>query len=334
MHVRSPARAGRVWIGLALAGLMAWATGCATTGGGRSTLVPTRYQNAVGPYTIYTNFPLRSDSAPIQHLKALESQIQEKLSLHRDPNAEPIEVYILDSKASFSHFLKVYYPELPPRRAFFFAQGERRVVYTFQGGKLDEDLRHEATHALLNTSVRSVPLWLDEGLAEYFEVPRAQQGLNPEHISLLEQDLSGGWTPDLARLERIQDLRQMTPRDYREAWAWVHFLLNGAPAQRSILLAYLHDLEQTEEPSTLASRLESLGDDPNRLMRGHLSTFVSGAAPLARAESRRPTPTVTRLQSEDPGGGQRLGRAPLPMPARPGPASQFLASLRRLRWWR
>ncbi len=82
---------------------------------------------------------------------------------------DPIEVYILNDRQDFEHFLKFYYPELPPRRAFFIAKGSQRVVYTFASPRLEEDLRHEATHALLRGAFGDLPLWLDEGLAEYFE---------------------------------------------------------------------------------------------------------------------------------------------------------------------
>ena len=133
-------------------------------------------------------------------------------------------MYVLSDRRAFEHFLTIYYPGLPPRRAFFIAQGDRRVVYTFKSDRLDEDIRHEATHALIHLAVGTIPLWLDEGLAEHFEVTDAS-GVNREHMARLPQDLRDGWKPDMARLEGLQGVQQMSPRDYRESWAWVHYLL-------------------------------------------------------------------------------------------------------------
>ena len=45
-----------------------------------------------------------------------------------------------------------------------------------------DDLRHEMTHAYLHAVVPNVPLWLDEGLAKYFELPRQQHGLNQPYV--------------------------------------------------------------------------------------------------------------------------------------------------------
>ncbi len=284
-------------------------TGCATiTHNTGQSLVPTRYKTQTGPYAIYTNFALPADAAAVRQLQALERQIEDALNVHVEPGDAPIEVYILDDRRAFTHFLTYYYPELPPRRAFFFAQGPRRVVYTYLGDRLEEDLRHEATHALLHTALAELPLWLDEGLAEYFEDGSAHGGVNAEHLRRLPDDLAGGWSPDLRRLEGLQDVRQMTPRDYRESWAWVHYLLNSSSTNRANLLAYLGDLRATTDPVPLSERLEApaLGDGPTpgpaSLLLSHLDRVrkqpiaVSNQAP-ADINVRKAT---VRLQDETP----------------------------------
>ena len=198
--------------GLTLIALSLTCAGCVTLptnpASQAKSLVPTRYKLETGPYTVYTNSPLSKNSPEVQQLIKLEDQLQNTLDLKIADQQDPIEIYILDDRASFNHFLTFYYSELPPRRAFFFAQGNRRVVYTFHGKSLEQDLRHEATHALLHASVINLPLWLDEGLAEYFEVEDKLEGLNPEHLGKLRSDVKTGWQPDLARLETLDDVRQ------------------------------------------------------------------------------------------------------------------------------
>lgn len=285
--------------------------GCASVGQQNQSLVPTRYKTQAGPYAIYTNFPLPSDAPAVRHLQALERQVEATLDVRVDPGASPIEVYILDDRRAFTHFLTYYYPELPPRRAFFFAQGPRRVVYTYLGDRLEEDLRHEATHALMHVAFVDLPLWLDEGLAEYFEAGDNPDGLNAEHLRRLPVDLEAGWSPDLRRLEALRDVRQMTPRDYRESWAWVHYLLNTTGANRGSLLAYLGDLRQSPDPVPLSERLEApvlaasaaADSGPAARLLAHLDAL--GRPPVAVAPDAgrpRPDPAVrpatVRLQDE------------------------------------
>ena len=181
-------------------------------------------------------------------------QVEETLGLRVEAGEHPIEVYILSDRKAFEHFLTFYYPEPPPARAFFIAQGDRRVVYTFKGDRLDEDLRHEATHALLHLAVGRHPALARRGPRRALR-GRRSSGLNREHLAKLPQDLRDGWTPDLERLEGLQGVQQMSPRDYRESWAWVHYLLHGSSEARAVLLAFLGDARRQGEVKPLSKRL-------------------------------------------------------------------------------
>ena len=82
------------------------------------------------------------------------------------------------AKAHVRSFFRDRYPDFPKRRAFFVETDTQLAVYAQWGDRVAEDLRHEVAHGYLHAIVPSIPLWLDEGLAEYFEVPRGQNGLN------------------------------------------------------------------------------------------------------------------------------------------------------------
>lgn len=289
---RSPSRRSSRVAGLLI--LAAFAPGCATVMGDRGrALVPTEHQTRTGPFAVFTGSKLAADAPVIRELHSLEDEVQETLGLRADPTADPIEVYILDDRRSFEHFLSFHYPDLPHRRAFFLANGPRRVVYTCFGDHLVEDIRHEATHALLHAAVGDIPLWLDEGLAEYFEGPASRKGLNPEHVGRLPADLAAGWAPDLVRLEGHRSVRQMTPRDYRESWAWVHFLLNDDRPRKAALLAYLADLRNSPDAAPLSKRLEG---PPDAAMLAHLAE--AQRVPIASAEpDPAPRDSTVRLQS-------------------------------------
>ena len=165
--------------------------GCATLGGDPGQpLVPTRFETRTGPFAVFTNTAIPADAPEIRSLRSLERDLTTSLGIRVAPDGPRIEVYILKDREAFTHFLTFYYPELPPRRAFFLAQEPRRVIYAFHNERLEEDLRHEATHALLHVAFGDLPLWLDEGLAEYFEGPDGRQGLNPEHMARLPDDFA------------------------------------------------------------------------------------------------------------------------------------------------
>lgn len=287
--------------------------GCATVKPPTSSaLIPTQHQTRTGPYCVFTNAPLPADAPPIRHLQALERQIETTLGLRVPPGSDPIEIYILDNAESFRHFLTFYHPDLPTRRAFFLAQGTRRVVYAYQGERLDEDLRHEATHALLHAAAPDLPLWLDEGLAEYFEVDDDRSGRNAEHLARLPDDFAEGFHPDLKRLEALRDVRKMSPRDYRESWAWVHYLLNGPPRAKAALLADLADRRAGGSAPSLSKRLAILDPEMGSKLAAHVQVQRQ-AEEIAEKVGRDREPTVRFQDAATPEVSPRPSRRRSPI---------------------
>jgi hypothetical protein len=254
-------------------------------------LVPTRYQVRTGPFLIHSNTPIPADWPAIRCLHSLEADLTSRLGYHSRADEEPVEIYVLNNRNAYTHFLKFYYPELPPRRAFFLAQGERRVVYTYSSDRLEEDLRHEATHALARGYYGDLPLWLDEGLAEYFESGPDSIDARDEHLTKLPDDLKEGWLPDLSRLESLTDIHQMTPRDYREAWAWVHLMLASDGPGGSVLLDYLGETRSGNRTGTLGQTLVARG--------------ITGKSLVAHLETVR---NSLLARSQEPPSGERLIR--------------------------
>jgi hypothetical protein len=130
-----------------------------------------------------------------------------------------------------------------------------------------EDLRHEVSHGYLHAVAPGLPLWLDEGMAEFFEVPRGNTGLNWPHVELLADMMQhDGWQPNLKELELLSEAGQMDQRHYAEAWAWVYFLLNSDARSRQLLLSYVADLRQHGRVEPLSVRLASHYVEPERTL--------------------------------------------------------------------
>jgi hypothetical protein len=175
--------------------------------------------------------------------------------------------------------MRARYPDLPKRRAFFVAQPhsvggpEDLLVYTFWGDRIRQDLRHELTHALLHSVLKDVPLWLDEGLAEYFEVSPDAQGVNLHHLEQIQATAGAPFKPDLAHLEQLSQVQQMTPVEYREAWAWVHLMLRDRPEAKAVLIQYLQQLRVNPNPGLLQPRMANLFPDLQEALCQHLANL-------------------------------------------------------------
>ncbi len=248
--------------------------------------LPSAKQVRRGPYVFFSDSDLnrRENAALLKELEQLPEQVYRELRLPDGTNL--IYVYLFSDRQRFDQYMQAHFKNLPNRRAFFMARtderrGDELTVYTYWGDRIREDLRHELTHALLHSVLKDVPMWLDEGLAEYFEVPPDLKGLNYRHLSALRPSTGGPWTPDLARLERLTQVKDMSPADYREAWAWTHMMLHGSPEVRKVLLDYLQELRHTPNPGPFLPRLEAVVSSPNDLLKQHIALLDARTKTLA-----------------------------------------------------
>jgi hypothetical protein len=242
--------------------------------------LPDRHTIVRDQLVIHSDFAIAPHHRLLDDLALERRELLARLDLA--PSDEPIYVYLLDSQRSFDALMQKLYPELPPRRAFFVQSDARLAVYAHWGDRVAEDLRHEVAHGYLHSVVPELPLWLDEGLAEYAEVPAANGGLNQPHVRLLVNLLiAQRWQPDLTRLEQLTVAAEMTQVDYAEAWVWVHWLLEGDPARRAIVQDYLRAIRRNEAPAPLSVELRRTYADPLPLLVEHLYALAPRPEPAA-----------------------------------------------------
>jgi hypothetical protein len=237
---------------------------------------PEQFVVRASQYAFTTNFEFARDHALVEDLLGLRDAVVETLSL--PTGTKLIRVVIFESSEAYATYLNDNYPDLPKRRAFFIQQGDDLVILTRLGDDLKEDLRHEAVHALIHSVLPSTPLWLDEGLAEYFEVGPSRESGNPRHIAALKAAAVKGWNPDLDRLERMHDLGQMSAADYRESWLWVHYLLHHSPETKRLLVEHLVALRRGEK-RTLMEKFKTVDPTIDAGILEHLTSLSAEGLP-------------------------------------------------------
>jgi hypothetical protein len=205
----------------------------------------------------------------------------------------------------------------------YFAGGPGQAYIVL--GRLSKDslpaLRHEMVHALLQQSGGALPLWLEEGLADYYGgIDAAQAGLRAKRLKreFLPLETLLTVTSDSADYRQVGFAR----RFYGQSWALVHLLLThpryqpgaqlfislcrqGLPAREAFQQAYDASLPQVEAD-----------------LRGYARRLRAKPAPRGPAESVQTGPadsldvqlTLARIQ-------ERIGRqsalAAPPPPGRP-----------------
>jgi hypothetical protein len=223
----------------------------------------------VGPFLIQAQFPLQPYEKLFAELPGLERELIRTLGIR--PAREPIYVYLFANADSYRAYTEQHFPKVPYRSGLFVLENGVPGVYTYRKSDLDVDLRHECTHALLHASLPVVPLWLDEGIAKYFEVPADKRAFDHPYFNdvKLKWSLRLGMVRSIESLEQRDELSQMDAADYRYSWAWVHFMLHGPPAAHEALVSYLACCQQSTPPGKLSARLAAAVPNPTEQMIQH-----------------------------------------------------------------
>ena len=126
-----------------------------------------------GPFVCRADFPLQDIEPLLNELSQLQIDLVHALGI--SPAKEIIQVYLFHDRQTYDRYMKEHFPNVPFRRAVYIKDGGPGRVFAYRSQQFDVDLRHECTHALLHASLKNIPLWLDEGLAGYFELPAEQR---------------------------------------------------------------------------------------------------------------------------------------------------------------
>jgi len=244
-------------------------------------------QRVAGPFICRADFPLTGYEALFGDLMQVQQDLTRMLGV--PPAQEQSELLLFQNKQTYQAYLRQHYPQAPYRRALYIKGNGQGHVFvqkdSFRPKELPIDVRHESTHALLHAALPMVPLWLDEGLAEYFEVvPEKRVDGNP-HLSSITWKSRFGMMPPLGRLEAKREVTEMDSADYAQAWAWVHFMMHGPPEAHDELIHFLADIRAGTPPGRLGERLERRMPGVEKRLVQHFKTW-----------SRKPksTQTVTK----------------------------------------
>ncbi|MFN7706697.1 MAG: hypothetical protein ACK5O5_00175, partial [bacterium] len=235
-----------------------------------------------GRFHFHGDRPLGEAKQWAEHLEELAGRMEKELELVGAD--EPIAVMVLANQQILDRYLKRYFPEVGGRRSIFLRHQDRSQVFVCRHPGLVEDLRHEVCHALLHLSIPNLPVWIDEGIAEYYEVQESSEALHPVHGSRIAWLVRLGHAPSLKAMERDSFDPGSSSGSYGDAWGWIHFLMTHSEASRRVLVDHLAAMHAGNDRSTLHQRLEqSLGNPRLEFLRHYQAAVAKESNPVASA---------------------------------------------------
>ena len=172
----------------------------------------------------------------------------------------PVKIRVFGKKARFMSYQEEISPFVS-EVGFYSARYNEAVI----NGERDKDeviatIYHEANHAILTEKAPEVPLWINEGLAEYFEriVPKNDSvtiGHQDRRQFNLAQSLTAGNLPELSSyLSSWEGPWKQNPQAEDEdkrsiAWSLVHYLMSTEKGQETVI----EILREKKQNPTLSS---------------------------------------------------------------------------------
>lgn len=234
------------------------------------------HEAKVDQFLLHSDFELDDQERLEKILGGLRSDITRALGLPSQQT--PIHVVLFSNAREYSRYMQHYFPSIAQRRAIYLQDRGPGMLFTYWHDDIDTDLRHEASHAVLNQTGVQLPLWLDEGLAEYFELPRDKRFGQNNYSIEVTQRAAEGLVPSMLELERIQNMASFTDEHYRDSWAWVHFMLHRRKETRQLLIEYVARHRRLAPQMHLARQLSEIVQDPVAEFQQHFSKVSPTAA--------------------------------------------------------
>ncbi|MCS7237511.1 MAG: DUF1570 domain-containing protein [Thermoguttaceae bacterium] len=225
----------------------------------------------LGSFLCHSEFPVDEVPGLREVFPRTEAELTQTLGIQ--PQGATVEVYLFSVERNYRQFLARHFPDVPYRRALYIRRDGRNVLLAYRSPQLLVDLRHECVHALLHAWLPYVPLWLDEGLAEYFEQQPGRRAFEHPHLKLVRLQAFLGRNPSLERLEALTDMAALGEREYRASWAWVHYLIHGPAEVNDEFRAYLQEIQAGNLPGPLAPRLRAKVNDLDKSFRAHFRSW-------------------------------------------------------------
>lgn len=181
----------------------------------------------------------RHIAANLERLRSILAELNPGTVLSSD---RPLYLYVFDSNSALTPYKPLYQGKPANVGGYFLqqTQADYLVMQTQIGQDIERLLYHEYLHFVLGTNYSSVPLWLNEGMAEFYSTFQSGETTAdigraiPDHILMLRQSplipLSQLFAMDSSSKDYNEGYRQGI--FYAESWALVHYLLLGNPERR------------------------------------------------------------------------------------------------------
>ncbi len=198
-------------------------------------------------YRIWSELPPDQANRIGRHMDAVYAEYQRRFASFPSRSDEPMNLYLLRTREHYLAFMQRFGLDASPTAGIFFVQRQGRGLATWVQGRnrstTYQTLQHEGFHQFAYNHIgTNIPIWLNEGLAQYFEdgiIVGGSNGTmrlgfaNADRLRGARAALDEGTSMPLGELVRLTDEQWnrflhtdpvKAARLYDQAWSLVFFI--------------------------------------------------------------------------------------------------------------
>ena len=232
----------------------------------------------------------RGITTDLERLRSALGQLNPELALS---SPQPTYIHIFRNEESFRPYKLLYNGKPLAGEGYFVSHPEANYMAIEANGDERAVVYHEYLHSILRNTYPGLPLWFNEGLAEYYSTFRVGSTdawigtAISDHVLWLRRHAMIPLRELFAMDQSSKDYNEGNRRGvfYAQSWALTHYLLDTDPELRTRTLAYLQEVARGKAvgPDAL---LRFLGVDEQALER-NLRIYVTHAVYRGRSEPLR-----------------------------------------------
>ncbi len=198
-------------------------------------------------YRVVSDIDLKTCKLAADLLESSVRRFEARLRPLPAEDARRFPVYLFSGQAGYERYLSEGLDVRAESTAGIYHLGLRQLLIWNLPDRtaMFETVRHEGLHQYLHRWIAEPPVWLNEGLAEFYEnaqfqrPPSQEIQLHPGHLETLRNQRNT--LPSLATFVRLEPagFYPNAQLHYAQAWAFVHMLLTTTPERRKLFDALL-----------------------------------------------------------------------------------------------
>lgn len=220
-------------------------------------------------YLVKTNFNQKLLDEACHLMEALNKEFKYRFRIQGA--TQKFRVFIFATRDEYRAYARKNAPGAVEYGGYCSSRGEIVTYYPFEAKKQAHSyvlkvLRHEATHQFVNAATQNkCPLWMNEGLATFFEICRLSGG---SLINLRKPNKRWLWTLKKLFEDDNVDFRALVNKvrgmyqreEYAQAWGLTYYLIISRPAAFN---RYFEAIRKGQNPITTFEKI--MGNDYDKL---------------------------------------------------------------------